>query len=72
MVVMRAALPTVTARFRALLDLYDLSATLMRQNLRRRHPDASEEEIEARLRRWLAKADEREPSPWTVRRRSSG
>jgi hypothetical protein len=61
----------VAARFRTLLDLYDVSAALMRQNLRRRHPQEGDEEIEARLHRWLAKADEREATPWKVRTRLS-
>jgi hypothetical protein len=34
-------------------DLYDAAETMMRQNLRRRHPDASDDEIEQRLVRWL-------------------
>lgn len=34
-------------------DLYQTAKDLMRQNLRRRHPDASEEEIAQRLRAWL-------------------
>lgn len=33
-------------------DLYEFSVAVMRQNLRRRHPEASEEEIEERLRAW--------------------
>ncbi|HET7486585.1 MAG TPA: hypothetical protein VFJ85_01555 [Acidimicrobiales bacterium] len=41
-------------RFRTALAMADLGVALMRQNLRRRHPGASEVEIDARLRRWLA------------------
>jgi hypothetical protein len=66
------ARPGVQARFRALLELHDLSVALMRQNLRRRRPEAADEEIERRLQDWLAKRDEREGTPWTVRRRSTG
>jgi hypothetical protein len=39
--------------FRATLDLFQTGVDLMRQNLRRRHPDAGDEEIERRLREWL-------------------
>lgn len=38
---------------RQLLDLYQTSKDLMRQNLRRRHPEESEAEITERLRAWL-------------------
>ena len=40
--------------FRATLDLFDAGLSLMRQNLRRSHPDASDDEIERRLGEWLA------------------
>jgi hypothetical protein len=39
--------------FRATLDLFQTCVDLIRQNLRRRHPDAGDEEIERRLREWL-------------------
>jgi hypothetical protein len=58
------------ARFRVLLELYELSAALMRRNLRRRRPDATDAEIEAGLRRWLVKEGEPEQVPWTVRKRT--
>lgn len=41
--------------FRATLDLFQTGVDLMRQNLRRRHPGASIEEIERRLAEWLQK-----------------
>ena len=62
--------PDVQSRFRALLDLHDLSVALMRQNLRRSRPEATHEEIEGRLQAWLAKRDVKEATPWTSRRRS--
>lgn len=34
-------------------ELWDLSEAIMRQKLRRRNPDASEEEIGALFRAWL-------------------
>ena len=42
-------------RLRATFDLYDLAEKVMRQNLRRRHPEASDAEIERRLISWLRK-----------------
>lgn len=41
------------ARFRLALDLHEAGVALMRQNLRRRHPGESEQEIDARLAAWL-------------------
>lgn len=37
----------------AVLDLFEVGVSLMRQNLRRDNPDASEEEIDRRLQAWL-------------------
>jgi hypothetical protein len=47
-----ASSPAIEA-FRATLDLFETGIDLMRQNLRRRHPEASSEEIERRLGEWL-------------------
>lgn len=41
------------ARLRAALDMFEDGVALMRENLRRAHPDASDEEIEALLRAWV-------------------
>lgn len=41
------------ARLRMAFDLFVAGRRMMRQNLRRRHPDASEEEIERRLGEWM-------------------
>lgn len=41
------------ARLRTALALFDDGVALMRQNLRRAHPEASDEEIERRLRAWV-------------------
>ena len=35
------------------LDLFEAALDLQRQNLRRRHPEASEDEIEILLGNWL-------------------
>jgi hypothetical protein len=39
--------------FRTTLDLFDTGVDLMRQNLRRQHPQANEDAIDRRLRQWL-------------------
>jgi hypothetical protein len=39
--------------FRTTLDLFETGLDVMRQNLRRNHPDASEEEIDQLLNQWL-------------------
>jgi len=43
----------VVEAFRTTLDLFQTGVDLMRQNLRRRHPEASNEDIERRLGEWL-------------------
>ncbi len=42
------------------MALFEGAEAMMRQNLRRRHPDENAEQIEKRLRSWLRK--ENEPS----------
>lgn len=44
---------TVAERMAIAFDLWDMGDEIMRQNLRRRNPDASEAEIEELFRRWL-------------------
>jgi hypothetical protein len=39
--------------FRTTLDLFETGVELMRQNLRRSHPEAGDNEIELLLREWL-------------------
>ena len=41
------------ARMRVAFDLYEAAEAIMRQNLRRRFPGESEEQIEQRVRTWL-------------------
>jgi len=41
-------------RLRLAFDLFEAGEAMMRQNLKRRHPDASPEEIERRLIEWLS------------------
>ena len=46
-------MPSMSDAFQTTLDLFSAGLELMRQNLRRQHPDASEDAIDLRLRRWL-------------------
>jgi hypothetical protein len=50
---MRPPATTPAERLRIALDLHDAGVEMMRQNLRRRHPGASEQEIERLLVAWL-------------------
>ena len=43
----------VIESFRATLDLFQAGVEMMRQNLRRRYPKASDSEIDRLLREWL-------------------
>ena len=43
----------VQERFRTALALFDVAVRMKRQNLRRKHPTASDAEIEAWVREWL-------------------
>ena len=45
--------PEVLARMELTFDLYEMAEQMMRQNLRRRNPGASEQEIEEGIREWL-------------------
>jgi hypothetical protein len=40
-------------RLRTALEMFELGEAIMRQNLRRADPEASEHDIDARLRVWL-------------------
>lgn len=50
---MASTISPVAAAFRTTLDLFETGLGLMRQNLRRERPEATEQEIERRLRQWL-------------------
>ena len=41
------------ARLRMALDLFETGVEMMRQKLRRDHPDLADHEVEARLGSWL-------------------
>ncbi len=40
-------------RFRATLELHALGVTIQRQNIRRRHPHADDDEVDEMVERWL-------------------
>lgn len=41
-------------KLRTAFDLFVAGERMMRQNLRRRHPEESDQEIERRLRAWMS------------------
>jgi Rv0078B-related antitoxin len=55
--------PEVRRRARDTFDLFETAENIMRQNLRRRHPEASEDEIKRLLLSWLRKEDDPDPLP---------
>ncbi len=50
---MNDARETAAARLRTAFDLFVAGRRMMRQTLKRRHPEASDREIDDRLRAWL-------------------
>jgi len=48
-----AAREKAVARLRMALDLFETGLEMMRQKLRRDHPDLADPEVEARLGAWL-------------------
>lgn len=55
--------PRILARANAAFDLCQTAEDMMRHNLRRRYPRASEEEIRARFVAWLEKRPYSRPQP---------
>lgn len=53
--------PEIMARMEAAFDLYEFSDLVMRQNLRRRNPQASEAEIQQLFVEWLHAPRARKP-----------
>jgi hypothetical protein len=45
--------PELMARVRMTFELAELAEEMMRQNIRRRHPELNDEEVEARLTEWM-------------------
>ena len=56
---MASTTSSVADAFRTTLDLFDTGLELMRQNLRRSHPESGDAEIERLLRDWLLIGQER-------------
>ncbi|HEX3553235.1 MAG TPA: hypothetical protein VIA62_08400 [Thermoanaerobaculia bacterium] len=54
--------PKVLTRARDTFDLCQFTEDLMRQNLRRRHPGASEAEIRQRFAAWVEKRQYVDPT----------
>lgn len=50
---MASTTSSIAAAFRTTLDLFDTGLDLMRQNLRRSHPEAGDDEIERLIGEWL-------------------
>ena len=45
--------PEATARIERAFELYEMAEAMMRQNLRRRFPEESDDQIEQRILAWL-------------------
>lgn len=54
-------MPDPAARFRSAIDLHEAGVQIMRLQLRRKHPQASEEELARRFFEWLKGPDEDVP-----------
>ncbi|GAA1868935.1 hypothetical protein [Myceligenerans crystallogenes] len=44
---------TYVEKFQMIVDMFELGVQAYRQRMRREHPEASDEEIEERVRTWL-------------------
>lgn len=45
--------PEILERMQLTFELYEVAETMKRQNIRRRHPELSAEEVEERVVAWL-------------------
>jgi hypothetical protein len=54
-------------RFRLALDMAEAGIELYRQRMRREHPDADDEEIEAEVQGWLMRRPGDYPAPSSSR-----
>ena len=61
---------TVRARLKMVDEMYELGIRMKRNVLRRRHPEASEEEIDRLWREWLASPPEPSEGTTNIRRTS--
>ena len=72
----RATAENLARKLELAIELHEAGVVLMRQNLRRRRPDASEGEIDELLKAWLQERPgalhgdaEGDPVPWPRPRR---
>ena len=45
--------PEIVQRFQETMELFETALGIQRQNIRRRHPELPEEEVDERLQEWL-------------------
>ncbi len=45
--------PETTRRFEETMELFETAVQIMRQNIRRRNPELTEDEVDERLQEWL-------------------
>lgn len=45
--------PEIMRRFAETMELFEAAVAIQRQNIRRRHPELSEDEVDERLQAWL-------------------
>ncbi|WP_437679640.1 hypothetical protein [Sorangium sp. So ce131] len=64
----------VAERFRVAMALYELGEQMLRQKVRRQHPEAGDDEVDARVAEWLHRRPGAElgdaegcPVPWPRR-----
>jgi len=69
---MGSADPNASQKLAIAFELFESGVDLMRQNLRRRHPAETPDEIEVRLGRWLATRPGAEHGDAVGRRREPG
>lgn len=58
MLAVKSGVSDVAERFRVLCEMIDVGLDIQRQNLRRAHPDWSDQQIEAELLAWRARTDQ--------------
>ncbi len=55
--------PETTRRFEETMELFETAAQIMRQNIRRRHPELREDEVDKSLQDWLLDRSDDHASP---------
>lgn len=59
--------PELVRRFEETMELFDTALAIQRQNIHRRHPELSEDDVDRRLQEWLLERPGDHTSP-TFRR----